>query len=59
MRHPRIRKAVDWLGTCQQASGGWGESADSCDHPELRGHGPATASQTAWAVMGLIANNGR
>jgi squalene-hopene/tetraprenyl-beta-curcumene cyclase len=55
MRHPRVRKAVDWLTGCQQASGGWGESADSYLDRSLMGRGPATASQTAWAVMGLIA----
>jgi squalene-hopene/tetraprenyl-beta-curcumene cyclase len=51
----RLRMAAQWLKDAQQASGGWGETADSYDHPELRGQGPATASQTAWAVMGLIA----
>ncbi|MFO1093588.1 MAG: terpene cyclase/mutase family protein [Planctomycetaceae bacterium] len=51
----RMRSGAQWLKDTQQASGGWGESANSYDHPELRGQGPATASQTAWAVMGLIA----
>ncbi|MEX0977580.1 MAG: prenyltransferase/squalene oxidase repeat-containing protein, partial [Pirellulales bacterium] len=36
-------------------TGGWGESPDSYAQPHLRGQGPTTASQTAWAVMGLIA----
>ena len=35
--------------------GGWGESPDSYDVPHLRGQGPPTASQTAWAVLGLLA----
>jgi hypothetical protein len=39
----------------QQEDGGWGESPDSYREPALRGCGTATASQTAWAVMGLLA----
>ncbi|MBX3441289.1 MAG: squalene--hopene cyclase [Planctomyces sp.] len=52
---PRVQRAAAWLKSKQQASGGWGETACSYDHPELRGEGIATASQTAWAVLGLIA----
>jgi squalene-hopene/tetraprenyl-beta-curcumene cyclase len=55
MKHPRIRKAVDWLLRCQQENGGWGETADTYLDRSLMGTGPTTASQTAWAVMGLIA----
>jgi squalene-hopene/tetraprenyl-beta-curcumene cyclase len=55
MRHPRIRKAVDWLISVQQQDGGWGESADSYSDRTKMGRGPTTASQTAWAVMGLVA----
>ncbi|HVJ79694.1 MAG TPA: squalene--hopene cyclase [Planctomycetia bacterium] len=55
MRHPKVRKAVDWLVLAQQSSGGWGESADTYIDRNLMGKGPATASQTGWAVMGLIA----
>ena len=50
-----IRRGANWLLSCQQACGGWGESADSYEHPELRGQGPCTASQTAWALLGLMA----
>jgi squalene-hopene/tetraprenyl-beta-curcumene cyclase len=39
----------------QQDCGGWGESADSYERSELRGQGPPTASQTAWALLGLMA----
>ncbi len=46
---------VNWLVAYQQPSGGWGESPDSYAHPHLRGRGSATASQTAWAVLGLVA----
>ncbi|MEO8496399.1 MAG: prenyltransferase/squalene oxidase repeat-containing protein, partial [Planctomycetota bacterium] len=34
--------------------GGWGESARSYDDPSWKGRGPVTASQTAWALLGLI-----
>ncbi|WP_010588531.1 terpene cyclase/mutase family protein [Schlesneria paludicola] len=52
---PRICRAVDWLKTHQQKCGGWGETACSYDDPSLRGTGTPTASQTAWALLGLIA----
>jgi len=52
---PMVRRGAEWLLRCQQADGGWGESADSYDEPALRGQGPTTASQTAWALLGLIA----
>ncbi|MBI3838188.1 MAG: terpene cyclase/mutase family protein [Planctomycetia bacterium] len=46
---------ADWLLAYQQLCGGWGESPDSYALPHLRGQGPTTASQTAWALLGLIA----
>ena len=51
-----IRKAVDWLVANQNADGGWGEDGSSY-RLDYRGHEPAesTASQTAWALLGLIA----
>jgi squalene-hopene/tetraprenyl-beta-curcumene cyclase len=52
---PRMQAAARWLKDQQQSSGGWGESALSYDQPRLRGAGPPTASQTAWALMGLMA----
>lgn len=52
---PMMTRGADWLLRHQQASGGWGESADSYDQPQLRGQGIATASQTAWALLGLMA----
>ncbi len=51
----RLRRAVGWLKDKQQACGGWGETARSYDDPSLRGTGVPTASQTAWALLGLIA----
>jgi squalene-hopene/tetraprenyl-beta-curcumene cyclase len=50
-----IVRGANWLLAHQQPSGGWGESPDSYAHPHLRGQGSTTASQTAWAVMGLLA----
>jgi squalene-hopene/tetraprenyl-beta-curcumene cyclase len=53
---PEIRKAVDWLISVQNADGGWGEDGTSY-RLDYRGHDPApsTASQTAWALLGLMA----
>jgi len=52
---PAIVAGVQWLIAHQQPSGGWGESADSYADPALRGQGRETASQTAWALLGLTA----
>jgi squalene-hopene/tetraprenyl-beta-curcumene cyclase len=51
----RIRRAANWLKSVQDADGGWGETPRSYDDPSLKGKGAPTASQTAWAIMGLIA----
>ncbi|MCL2004654.1 MAG: squalene--hopene cyclase [Planctomycetaceae bacterium] len=50
-----IQAGANWLLAHQHQSGGWGESPDSYEDSSLRGTGTPTASQTAWAVMGLIA----
>jgi squalene-hopene/tetraprenyl-beta-curcumene cyclase len=55
MRQPWIERARDWLESCQNEDGGWGETCASYDDPTLKGIGPSTASQTAWALMGIIA----
>ncbi|HZJ16771.1 MAG TPA: squalene--hopene cyclase [Chthoniobacteraceae bacterium] len=55
MRQPWILRARDWLESCQNDDGGWGETCASYDDPLLKGKGPSTPSQTAWALMGLIA----
>ncbi len=52
---PLVSRAAEWLVAHQQADGGWGESHASYVDPALAGIGPTTASQTAWAVAGLIA----
>jgi squalene-hopene/tetraprenyl-beta-curcumene cyclase len=55
MSSPYIRRAVDWLKAHQNEDGGWGETCESYKQPELRGQGPSTASQTSWALLGLMA----
>ncbi len=54
---PCVQQAVEWLRMMQNPDGGWGETCGSYDDANLRGVGPSTASQTAWAVMGLLAAN--
>jgi squalene-hopene/tetraprenyl-beta-curcumene cyclase len=55
VRRPMVRRAVAWLKGVQQPGGGWGESCRSYDDPAFAGVGTPTASQTAWALLGLIA----
>ena len=54
--HASVRRAVDWLVSIQNADGGWGENGESY---KLNYSGyeafPSTASQTSWAVLGLMA----
>jgi squalene-hopene/tetraprenyl-beta-curcumene cyclase len=52
---PAVTAGVGWLLAHQQPCGGWGESPESYDDPGLRGRGAPTASQTAWALWGLMA----
>jgi squalene-hopene/tetraprenyl-beta-curcumene cyclase len=54
---PYVQQAAEWLRMVQNPDGGWGESCDSYDDPNTKGQGPSTASQTAWAIMGLLAAN--
>lgn len=55
MRQPYVRMAVEWLVSCQNTDGGWGESCASYDNPAFAGMGASTASQTAWALLTLMA----
>ncbi|MGM9991353.1 MAG: squalene--hopene cyclase [Candidatus Bruticola sp.] len=55
MQSPWIKKAADWLVSVQKSDGGWGESCATYMDPSLKGQGSATPSQTAWALMGLLA----
>jgi squalene-hopene/tetraprenyl-beta-curcumene cyclase len=54
---PMVQQAAEWLRMVQNADGGWGETCDSYDDPSTKGVGPSTPSQTAWAIMGLLAAN--
>ena len=53
--HPAVRRAVAWLGAHQNEDGGWGEDLRSYDDRTWSGKGASTASQTAWALMALLA----
>jgi squalene-hopene/tetraprenyl-beta-curcumene cyclase len=50
-----IERGATWLLGCQNPDGGWGETCRSYNDPSLKGKGKSTASQTAWAIIGLIA----
>jgi squalene-hopene/tetraprenyl-beta-curcumene cyclase len=52
---PYIQQGAEWLRMVQNSDGGWGESCGSYDDATTRGIGPSTPSQTAWAIMGLLA----
>jgi len=52
---PYVRKAVDWLKACQNPDKGWGETCYTYNDPSLAGKGASTPSQTAWALLGLMA----
>jgi squalene-hopene/tetraprenyl-beta-curcumene cyclase len=53
---PMVRKATQWLTAIQNEDGGWGEDGSSYKL-DYRGYekAPSTASQTAWALLGLMA----
>jgi squalene-hopene/tetraprenyl-beta-curcumene cyclase len=53
--YSQIQKGAAWLVSCQNKDGGWGETCASYDDPSLKGTGISTASQTAWALIGIIA----
>ena len=53
MSEPWLERAGAWLDSVQNSDGGWGERCNTYDDPVFKGKGPSTASQTAWAVMGL------
>ena len=54
-----IRRAVNWLISHQNPDGGWGEDLRSYDDPSWAGRGTSTASQTAWALLALLAAGGQ
>jgi len=53
--YPSILKAVQWLKSIQQEDGGWGEPPESLWRQKLWGAGPSNPTQTAWAILGLVA----
>jgi squalene-hopene/tetraprenyl-beta-curcumene cyclase len=55
MLEAKYQAAGCWLRSIQNEDGGWGESPKSYDDPSLKGQGPSTPSQTAWALMALMA----
>jgi squalene-hopene/tetraprenyl-beta-curcumene cyclase len=55
MSEPWIMRAVAWLKSVQNGDGGWGETCLADKDPALKGEGASTPSQTAWALIGLIA----
>lgn len=54
MSREQIQQAVRWLHAVQNEDGGWGETCGSYDPDHAKATGPSTASQTAWALMGLF-----
>jgi squalene-hopene/tetraprenyl-beta-curcumene cyclase len=52
---PYVQQAAEWLRMVQNSDGGWGETCVSYDDANAKGIGPSTPSQTAWAVLGLLA----
>jgi len=52
---PAMQQAAEWIRMVQNPDGGWGETAGTYDDPLTRGVGPSTPSQTAWALLGLLA----
>ena len=53
--HPALVRACSWLAAHQNADGGWGEDLRSYREPAWRGRGASTPSQTAWALLALLA----
>ncbi len=54
---PSVQQAAEWIRMVQNPDGGWGETCGTYDDPSKRGVGPSTPSQTAWALLGLLAAN--
>ncbi len=52
---PQVQQAAEWVRMVQNPDGGWGETCGSYDDPNLRGTGVSTPSQTAWALLALLA----
>ncbi len=59
MNQDWILRGRQWIESCQNPDGGWGESPATYENPKLKGRGESTPSQTAWALMGLVAASDR
>jgi len=55
MSRPAAQRGAAWLKSVQHADGGWGETCETYHDASLKGKGPSTPAQTAWALMGLMA----
>ncbi|WP_261554405.1 squalene--hopene cyclase [Frankia tisae] len=55
--HPAMRAGAQWLLSKQNPDGGWGEDIRSYSDPAWSGRGTSTPSQTAWAMLGLLATD--
>ncbi|MBX5467932.1 MAG: squalene--hopene cyclase [Firmicutes bacterium] len=55
LSQPWVQRALDWVEQRQNPDGGWGEDPISYRDPTRAGMGPSTPSQTAWALLALIA----
>jgi len=54
-REPYMARAIDWLLSVQNRDGGWSESCESYERGYLVPLPHSTASQTAWAILALVA----
>jgi squalene-hopene/tetraprenyl-beta-curcumene cyclase len=54
---PAVQQAAEWIRMVQNPDGGWGETAGAYDDSNMKGTGASTPSQTAWALLGLLAAN--
>ncbi len=50
-----VQRGLDWLRSVQNPDGGYGETCASYNDPAQKAKGPSTASQTAWALIGMLA----
>ena len=55
MMQDHLQATARWLQSVQNSDGGWGELPRSYEDSSYKGKGPSTPSQTAWAILGLIA----
>jgi squalene-hopene/tetraprenyl-beta-curcumene cyclase len=59
MTQDYVRKAASWLKSVQNRDGGWGETIKSYWNESFKAIGKSTASQTSWAILGLLSTDER